>query len=158
MVWNLKYKNKKEIAEIFTEYLYPKILEELSELKLLENFHNPILIPIPLSKKRFKERGYNQSSLIAKNLEKLDKKENFVLEENILFKRKETEHQARIKNKQARLKNLIGTFSVKNQELIKNKNIILIDDVTTTGATLKEARKILRENGAKKIIAFTIAH
>lgn len=158
IVWNLKYKNKKQLSFTIANYLYPKILEELSELKVLENFNAPLLIPIPLSSKRHRQRGYNQSMLIAKELEKLDKKENFVLGKNILFKIKETEHQAHIKNKQDRLKNLINTFQVKNKELLKNRNIILIDDVVTTGATLREAKKVLKQNGAKKIIAFTIAH
>jgi len=68
------------------------------------------------------------------------------------------EHQAQIENRQKRIKNIIGSFAVKNKDIIKNRNIILIDDVTTTGATLNEAKKVLREAGAKKIIAFTIAH
>ena len=158
IIWNLKYKNKKQLSIILANYLYPRILEELSELKLLQNFNKAILIPIPLSKKRLKERGYNQSLLIGKNLEKLDKKENFVLNENILYKNKETEHQAHIKNKQERLKNLINTFEIRNKDLIKTRNIILIDDVTTTEATLKETKKALKKNGANKIIAFTVAH
>ena len=82
------------------------------------------------------------------------------LENNILIKPKETEHQARIENRQKRLKNILGSFSVKNEkvELVKGRNIILIDDIATTGATLNEARKILKQAGAGKIIAFTIAH
>ena len=56
------------------------------------------------------------------------------------------------------MKNLIGSFIVKNKEEIKNRNIILIDDITTTGATLNEARKTLKKAGAKKIVAFTVAH
>ena len=83
---------------------------------------------------------------------------NLKLEKNILIKPKETEHQARIKDRRERLKNLIGSFAVKNGEKIKNKNIILIDDITTTGATLSEARKILKQYGARRIIAFTVAH
>jgi len=55
-------------------------------------------------------------------------------------------------------KNLSDSFSVKNPEIIKDKNIILIDDVLTTGATLTEAKKILKSFGAKKVIAFTVAH
>lgn len=169
-IWFLKYKGKKKIAEIFAEIMYGKIMEELSDLSQLENFKNPILIPIPLSKKRFRERGYNQAELICKKLVKLSsssklylntnetKRNDFVFEKNILIKIKETEHQAMIKNKNKRLQNLAGTFSVKDKSKIENKNIILIDDVLTTGATLSEAKKILKENGAKKIIAFTVAH
>ena len=105
-----------------------------------------------------KERGYNQTLLLAEKLQDIDRKENFKLEKNILIKNKETIHQAHIKNKRERLENLIGTFNVQNKDLIKNRNIILIDDVVTTGATINEAKKELRKNGARKIIAFTIAH
>ncbi len=158
IIWNLKYKNKKMLAGFLAIYLHERILEELTDLEVFENFTNPIIIPIPLSKTRLKERGYNQTLLIAEEIIKLDRENKFILEKNILYKRKETEHQARIKNRQERLKNIIDTFAISNQEKIQNKNIILIDDVVTTGATLKEARKILKQNGAKKIIAFTIAH
>jgi competence protein ComFC len=157
-IWNLKYKNKKGLASIFAQILYPKILEELADLGSLENFKNPIIIPIPLSNKRLKERGYNQSLLITEELARIDKNKSFILLKNILFKKKDTTHQAHIKNKKERLENLIGTFHVENISLIKNKNIILIDDVVTTGATIKEAKKELKKNGARKIIAFTVAH
>lgn len=157
-IWALKYKNKKDVASIFAESLYGNIIEELSDLEKLENFTDPILIPVPISKTRLKERGYNQTLILAKALVELDKNQSFKLEENILVKIKETAHQARLKNKKERLENLLGTFEVKNIEKIKNKNIILLDDVVTTGATITEARKILRKAGAKKIIAFSIAH
>ena len=133
-------------------------MEELSELSVMENFREPLLIPIPLSPKRYRERGYNQAELICRELIKIDRNKNFKLEKNILIKPKETEHQARIKNRRERLENIVGSFSVKNVESIKNRNIILIDDITTTGATLAEARKILKKSGARKIIAFTVAH
>ncbi|MFA4975288.1 MAG: phosphoribosyltransferase family protein [Candidatus Paceibacterota bacterium] len=172
-IWLLKYKNKKRLASVFAEIMYGKITEELSELSIMSNFRESILIPIPLSKKRYRERGYNQAQLICEELIKIDKENNlrysvnvklgknsnnFKLENNVLIKIKETEHQANIKERRDRLKNLIGSFSVKNPEIIKNRNIILIDDVLTTGATLTEAKKILKQSGARKIIAFTIAH
>ena len=180
-----KYKGKKRLAESFAEVLYGKIVEELSELSVMENFRNIILIPIPLSAKRYRERGYNQAELICKELIHLSKTnhltppsaplslvrrgaggEVFTLENNILIKPKETEHQARIGNRAKRLKNIIGCFAIKsdkqnttkNIDRIKGKNIILIDDITTTGATLNEARKILKKAGARKVIAFTVAH
>ena len=195
-LWLLKYKGKKRLAKIFAEIIYEKILEELSELSVMENFTNAILIPIPLSPKRYRERGYNQAELICEEIIKINNLRNHLtppfdklraplsltrrgaggevdnphlrhgvnmqLENNVLIKIKETEHQARIKNRNIRLKNLVGSFAIKNTEknsnLIKGRNIILIDDITTTGATLAEAKKILKQAGARKIIAFTVAH
>lgn len=157
-IWLLKYKNKRTLANTFANVLYGRILEELSDLMVFENFRDPILIPIPISSKRRKERGFNQTELICKKLAELDKNQNFKLNKNILIKDKETIHQAHIKERKDRLKNLAGSFQVLNPEIIQNKNIILIDDVTTTGATLKEAKITLKKAGAKKIVAFTIAH
>ena len=127
----------------------------------MENFREPILIPIPLASKRKKERGFNQAELLCQKLVNIDKNNNFILEKNVLIKTKDQEHQARLKDRRDRLANIIGSFSIKNpkeMQKIKNRNIILIDDVITTGATLSEARKTLKQFGAKKVIAFTIAH
>ena len=159
----MKYGGKKRIAYVLAEVMYGRILEELADLQIMENFREPILIPIPLSWKRRRGRGYNQAELIAEKLIELDTKhENFTLEKGILIKIKNTENQAHIEDRRERLNNIIGSFSIKNNEgnmqKIKNRNIILIDDVVTTGATLEEAKKVLRQAGVKKIIAFTIAH
>jgi len=153
------------LAGIFAEIIYNKIIEELSDLSAMENFRNVILIPIPLSPKRLRERGYNQAELICKELIKINnlrRGADIKLENNILIKPKETEHQARIENRTERLKNIIGSFAIKSEnkniESVKGRNIILIDDITTTGATLNEARKTLKQAGARKIVAFTVAH
>ncbi len=161
-VWMLKYNGKKRLAGVFGEVIYNRILEELSDLSQMENFLDPILVPIPLSDKRLRERGFNQAEMICKKLMKLDAGNNFELENKVLIKIKETEHQARIEDRGQRLKNIVGSFAIKgnqkNNERIKGRNIILIDDVTTTGATLNEAKKVLKHAGAKKVIAFTVAH
>lgn len=157
-IWLLKYQGKFRLAGIFAEVLYGRIIEELADLSMLENFQKPILIPIPLAPKRRHERGFNQSEIICKKIIKIDNANNFCIENNVLVKLKDTKHQAQIENRNERLKNIVDSFSIKNSEKIKGRNIILIDDVTTTGATLNEARKILKQNGAKKIIAFTVAH
>ncbi len=156
LIWQLKYNNKKRLADVLGELMYENIILELSDLSILENFREPLLIPIPLSQKRLRERGYNQALLLCEKIEKINK--DLKISKNVLIKIKETEHQANIKDRSKRLKNLIGTFVVKNENFIQKRNIILIDDVTTTGATLNEARKTLKQAGAKKIIAFTIAH
>lgn len=157
----LKYKGRKRLASVFADVIYGRMLEELSDMETMENFRDAILIPIPLSSKRKRERGFNQAELICRELIKINDLRDSVdikFEKNILIKPKETEHQARIEDRSKRLKNIIGSFAVKNGELIKNKNIILIDDVTTTGATLHEAKKMLGQASARKVIAFTIAH
>ncbi|HBB49781.1 TPA: hypothetical protein DEQ22_02610 [Candidatus Nomurabacteria bacterium] len=161
VLWLLKYKGKKRLANVFAEVMYGRILEELSELSVMENFRKPVLIPIPLSKKRCRERGYNQAELICQELIKINNLRHGVylkLEKDILIKPKDTKHQAHIENRSERLKNIIGSFTVKNSEIIKGRNIILIDDILTTGATLSEARKVLKRAGARKVIAFTVAH
>jgi competence protein ComFC len=154
----LKYNRKRRLASVFAAALRAHLLEELSDLSIMENFKNPILVPVPLSKKRYRERGFNQAELICKNLLTYDAEKNLKMEINVLVKPKETKHQAHIENRTERLKNILGSFAIKNPERITGQNIILIDDVTTTGATLSEAKKILREAGARKVIAFTVAH
>ena len=89
-VWLLKYNGKKKLAQVFAEVLYGRILEELGDLSVMENFHNALLVPVPLSSSRRRERGFNQAELICKNLVTLDKNENFKLENDVLIK---TNHQ-----------------------------------------------------------------
>ena len=157
-LWLLKYKGRKRLARVFAEVLYGRMLEELSELGVMENFREALLVPIPLSGSRLRERGFNQAELICRKLVELDGGQNFKLEEKVLLRPKESEHQARIEERKKRLANIVGAFSVKNPELVEGRNIILIDDIITTGATLHEAKKVLRAAGARKVIAFTVAH
>lgn len=143
----LKYKNIKSLSEPLANLIYSRLANKNS-------FKNWVIIPIPLSSKRFKQRGFNQSELIAKNLsDKLSVK----LETNVLYKKFHTESQVKTKNREERLKNLKGSFEIKNPELIKNKNIILIDDVYTTGATTSEAKRALRRARPKKIMVLVVA-
>lgn len=158
LIWNLKYKGDRELVKIISRILYENIIEDLSEKVILNNFTAPIVIPISATKRRMKEKGFNQCERIVKELEKLDKNNSFEIICDALMKTKETESQAHTKNKTARLNNLKNSFGVKLPGKITNRNIILIDDVWTTGATIKEARKELLEAGAKKVIAYTIAH
>jgi competence protein ComFC len=80
------------------------------------------------------------------------------LENKVLMKTKETRSQVCVKNRAERLRNIRGSFCVRNAEKIKGKNILIVDDVTTTGATLAEAKKVLRKSGAKSVMCITLAH
>lgn len=157
-VWSLKYGRKKRIARVFAEALYKRMLEELADLGPLQNFREPVLVPIPLARARRRERGFNQAELICRALLRRDGGRNFSLDAALLSRIEDGEHQARIRNRSERLRNIVGAFAAPEPDRAAGRNIILIDDVTTTGATLAEARKVLKRAGAKTVIAFTVAH
>lgn len=158
MLYDFKFKKKFVISKFLGEILYENLNEILYDLKIQENFNNPILIQIPISFSRKLQRGYDQNSLIIKEFCKLGGDNFLKIEKNILYKKLLTSPQSKTKKKKERLKNIKNSFKVKNVEKIKNKNILLFDDIKTSGATLNEAKKILKKAGVKKIIFLTIAH
>lgn len=165
-IWEIKYRANKKLIRDFSLLLYEYILEELTDLRTFNNFQNIILLPIPSSKERLKEKGFNQCILICHELIKIDKERNgnnFILKENYLIKKVDTIHQSHVSNRKTRLKNVVNTFSISNS--INNKkfsdySFIIIDDVITTGATMNEAFRALKEAGIniKKIRGFALAH
>jgi len=157
-IWSLKFKNNQALAKLFAEIIYDNLVEELSNLKLTVNFDQPILVTVPLSRQRQRERGYNQVDLIAKIIAQIDQNNFLEYRENILRKVRDTQAQSQTKNKVERLKNLKGCFKVIIPEIIKNRNLILLDDVTTTGATLTEVVRTLKLARPKKILCVTFAH
>ena len=156
LLWKFKFENKFSVIEDLGVYLYDHLCDELTERALFDNLKSPILVPIPLSLKSLRKRGYNQSKIIATELAR--RSHGSLQIEDALQKKKETETQHSIKNRSERLRNLRGVFEIKNSADVAGKNIVLIDDITTTHGTLIEAKRVLRANGAKKIIGFTIAH
>lgn len=112
-----------------------------------------LIIPIPLHPRRERERGFNQSLLLAGKVG-----EHFDIPVVQALRRvKNNSPQVSIKGREARKKNIAGVFKVDRPDLISNKNVILIDDVFTSGATMNEAVQALKDNGAKRIIALVLA-
>lgn len=152
LIWQIKYKKDKHSIECASYALY-------NELKL-KYPNGATLIPIPISKNRRKERGYNQCELLIDEIIKLDTEKEtggkFVKNFNLLFRIKDIEKQT-LKNRSERLVNVKNIFEVRDKIQIGN-NIIIIDDVTTTGSTLNEARKTLIEAGYLDVGCLTIAH
>ena len=157
LLWLLKFKRKFDVARDLGPALYDHLLDELTERGLFENFEAGTLVPIPLGRARLRKRGYNQSAILARELAKRSNGSLHV-EENILQKINDGAPQNSIKNRRARFQNIVGAFTAKNAPRITGKNFIIIDDITTTHATLLEARKVLKKAGAKKVLAFTVAH
>ena len=112
------------------------------------------VIPLPLHARRLRERGFNQSELIAGFFAK---RLDLPLETEWLERAKHAKPQSETKNLAERKENIRGSFVVKNTTNVSGKNIILVDDVTTSGATFYEAALVLKSAGARKIIALAAA-
>lgn len=154
----LKYGNGRRVAKIFGPYLYASLSEFLGEEKLFQGNSQVLLVPVPLTNSRLRKRGYNQSTLLIEAVLKNDSSGRMVIEKNLVKKIKETAPQAEIKKRTLRLSSQNECFCVLPNKKTKNEIIILVDDVTTTGATLHALYKILKKDGFKKVYALTVAH
>ena len=112
-----------------------------------------IIIPVPISKKRKRERGYNQSLLIAREI---SKNTNIEIAQNCLYKTKNTIEQSKL-NREEREKNVQNVYTIKNEQILENKKILLIDDILTTGNTLNSCSKELKKGKPDKIGVLVLA-
>jgi ComF family protein len=156
LIWELKYRRNRKSIELLGQILAEYINEELSDKKMFDGWENPLLIGIPITKKSFRERGFCQTNLLCEEIvHQLGHKIEY--KKDVLKKIRETEKQSRTKSKLERLNNLKGSFGA-DGNIVSGRFVILIDDVTTTGATIAEAKQALLKVGAKEVIAFTVAH
>lgn len=146
-ICDFKFRDRKSYSKFFAESIH----EVLNEKDNLENFD--FITSVPLSKQRFKERGYNQAKLVAKDLGKIIKLEYI----DILKKIKNNKIQHTL-NLEERKSNVIGVYSVaQNETNLKDKKVLICDDIITTGNTLSECVKTLFEFGAANVICITTA-
>lgn len=142
-----KFGNQRYFSYLFSELLMEKIMN----LKLYKEFE--AVIPVPLHRDTMLKRGFNQIELLTENVSGLLNINHYT---DVLRKNRFTQEQAKL-DSSMRKKNLQGAFVVENSNKIKNKSILLVDDMITTGATVEECAKALKESGAKKVIALSIA-
>jgi ComF family protein len=158
IIWLWRYNNEKTKA-IIAAFKYrkrtalaPALASHLLVAIKQKNIPpDAIVIPIPLHKDKEHERGFNQAVLLAKNL-------GLVIDTKNLIRIKSTPPQARTHSRRERQAQIKNAFRVQDARKITGKNILLIDDVATTGATLVEATRILKKSGAGKIYAAVLAH
>ena len=136
------------------KYLCVPFAEILAVLIKKYDLNADVIIAVPISRERLRDRGYNQSVLIATKVSEFTQIKYY---ENILIKTKNNLRQSELTLNE-RKENVKNAYSIKNIEKIKNKKIILIDDIFTTGSTLNECAKILKQNGAKEVIALTVMY
>jgi len=168
----LPYKEKQLTKKLIRQFKYQPYLKDLAKTLasiLIEHFvisgkntneiwKNAILIPVPLSKKKLKERGYNQSEELAKELSRALQ---IPVISDCLMKIKHTSPQMELK-KEEREKNLKNAFAIKSGATsdvapLSGKKIFLVDDVYTTGSTMEECCLVLKNAGAKSVWGVTIA-
>lgn len=147
----LKYKfnDKAYLSDFFAQM----ILKNQKAISFIKKYE--IIIPVPLHRKRLLERGYNQTELIVKKVS-INNSIVDCVENDVLKKAKNTKPQSK-NNLYERISNIKGVYFVENAEKIKNKNILLFDDVYTTGSTANECRKVLINAGARQVGVMTIA-
>lgn len=153
-----KYHGHRRAASLLGEALAPYLAEELAERRMFGTFQEPLLIPIPLHRTRLRERGYNQAERIAVALIAQLGDNTISLHSKTLVRHKNTKTQTQRSGKTERHTNLKDAFTVPIPQHITGKDIILLDDVVTTGATLSSAQATLRKAGARNILCIAVAH
>jgi len=155
VIETFKYKFVKELATPLALLIF-KFLKENQQVEFFKNPLNFLIVPIPLHKRRQRERGFNQAEEIGKQLSPLLK---IPIKTDILLRRKNTKPQVKLK-KEERKENIKDAFIINPKidiSSLKDKKIILLDDVFTSGSTMEEAAKVLRDRGIKQIWALAVA-
>ena len=153
LITSLKKEKISSIGNNLSKILAEEILSSFNE-EIFIAAEKIYIVPIPISKKRRNERGFNQTEWIGKKTTR-ELGDGFIFKPQFLTKVRETEKQSTL-SRTKRLKNPKGSFRA--SENLTHKKIILIDDVITTGATTKEAVRALKKSGATDITIFCIAH
>lgn len=146
LIHKLKYDNQKYLAKPLSEILYNYFVhnDEINDVD--------IIIPVPLNEKRMKQRGYNQTELLLQSFIQTNK-----VKVNVVKRIKDTPSQTKL-TKEERLNNLKDAFEILDKDIIKNKKILIVDDIFTTGATCQSLAKLLLKNKAKSIKCLTLCH
>lgn len=144
LILDFKYKNNIELFPFLADEIANRIKEDSLEFDLIT--------AIPLHFLKYFKRGYNQSVLLAKRVSRLTKTPY----ETTLVRKKYTKTQTALSGEQRR-KNLRNVFLTKKRAIIENKDILLVDDIFTTGSTLRSACNALIASGAKKVTILVLA-
>ncbi len=146
LVHKLKYGRKEVFSIIMGKIIYKEVLSTIDQ-------QIDFVLPVPISKKRKMSRGFNQTDKLATEIAKLLKCNSNLTN---LARVVHTKTQTKL-NKRERRENMEGVFTILNPMIFKNKNILLVDDVITTGATVDSCRDVLLNAGAKNVYTSSFA-
>lgn len=145
-ILRLKNVGDRDIVEFFGELLCKEFY------KNFKNSEINLIIPVPMHKMKRRMKGFNHSDCIA---DYVSEKTDIPVIKKALIKAKNNKTQHFL-SEQERKENILGVYTLKSNEDIKDKDILLVDDVITTGSTLSECARVLYENGAKSVSALVI--
>lgn len=148
IIYSIKYGNNIELAQRLGSLLYYDICRKSNILS-----ETDLILPVPLHKDVLKKRGYNQAEIIAGAL---SDESGIIINNSVLIKIKATADQIGLKKLQ-REKNLKESFDIADKRVVENKNVMLIDDVLTTGATVNACCDALKKHGANKVFFAVLA-
>jgi len=148
----LKYRGVRPAANVLGRML----ADTLAKLEGEFAAHEVLVVPVPLYKGKRRQRGFNQAELIALSALKSLADSRLALATNILLRTRETQSQIGLTSHQRR-ENMRGAFAVPDANIVAGREVILVDDVYTTGTTAAECAKVLRRAGAGKVWVATVA-
>lgn len=153
IVKSIKYKNNYNLKKRIAEYFYEEIITLSEDISLFDG-SPPLVLPMPMSKNERRKKGFNQCEEFCREIEKIGNKD-IEISYNILKKIRETKRQTTL-DRAERLLNVKNCMQA--EDIIKNRTIIVLDDVYTTLASFREAERALKIAGAKRVIGLFIAH
>jgi ComF family protein len=141
IIRDYKYHDKPYFGDKLAEIMYDRLV--------IEGLHLDMIIPVPMHKSKEKKRGYNQAALLAKGI---SKRMNVPFDQNLMMRSRLTKPMNKM-NPQERKDNVRDAFTIREEKdkMIKDKVVLLVDDIFTTGSTLDECSKLLLEKGAVKV-------
>jgi ComF family protein len=148
----LKYNQVRPAANVLGRML----VEAIEDLEPLFAGSEILVVPVPLHARKLRQRGFNQSELIARAALKLEPSAQFQLSAGSLKRCRETKSQIGLSRHQRR-ENIRGAFVVAKPEEVNGREILVVDDVLTTGTTVSECARVLRRAGASKVYVATVA-
>jgi len=148
LIHHFKFGGRRSLFRVFSEL---SLVHKASYIR-----EHDALVPVPLSQARFRERGFNQSYMIGRAIANSTDIPFFG---NILLRRGKSKPQSSVTSLRERRENLTDRFFLKKgrQEIVRGKNILLIDDVLTTGATASACARVLNQGGAVKVNLLSMA-
>ncbi|MDP3735474.1 MAG: phosphoribosyltransferase family protein [bacterium] len=156
LVWEMKYRTSPRAIALAAECLAAVLAEEIAERALFGALSQPLIVSIPASPRRARERGDPLALLASRTASLLG--EMCTHTPHTLYKIRDTKPQTTLRDRAERLRNVVGSFAVRSAASVRGRDVIVLDDVTTTGATLAEARRALRAAGVRRVICVAFAH